>query len=225
MIAKTIMVVNLKEKVFDVNNRFVVALDGPAASGKGTIGQMLAKIWRLAYFQSSIVYRAHAQMCINQGVSFDDRPRIISLAQSLSTSHYNKNIDLNDENVADVASKIATIREVRDNLGAHLIKLIKDTHRIIMEGRDIATIIAPNADLKIFITADVNTRAERRYKQLHKSGKKYILAEILDQLKARDIRDQERDVAPLVPAKDSLVIDTTDLAPEQVVEKIQQFIN
>jgi cytidylate kinase len=219
------MILNLKERAFDFKNRFVVALDGPSASGKGTIGQMLAKILGLKYFQSSIVYRGLALMCINQGISLDNRPKIISLSKSPSIIEYAQNIDLNDENIADVASKIATIPEVRENLGVHLIKLIENTHRIIMEGRDIATVIAPNADLKIFITADVNTRAERRYKQLHAKGKKYILSEILNQLKARDIRDQERDVAPLVPAKDSLVIDTSNLAPEQVVEKIQEFIH
>jgi len=93
-----------------------------------------------------------------------------------------------------------------------------------MEGRDIASFIAPNADLKIFLKADVNARAKRRYKQLQEEGKHCIFSEILEQLKIRDLRDQERDVAPLVIVKDALVIDNTDLEIEQVITRIMEFI-
>ncbi len=219
------MVLSLRERAYSSENRFVVALDGPSASGKGTIGRLLSQRFNLKYFQSSIVYRGLALMCIDQEVNLNDITKIILLSTSPSIIEYAQNKDLNNENIADVASRIAIIPEVRKNLGIHLIKLIEKTHRIIMEGRDIATVIAPDADLKIFIIADINTRAERRYKELHAQGKNCILPDILNQLKARDLRDQEREAAPLRSSPDSLVIDTSHITPMQVVEKIQEFID
>lgn len=219
------MIISLKEKAFNFSNRFVVAMDGPSASGKGRIGQMLAKRLKLVYYQSSIVYRTLAQMCINRAIDQEDKLKIIELAKSPQLLEYASNFDLNDENIAAVASKLATIKEVRQSLTQHLQQLIAITPRILMEGRDIGTVVAPEADLKIFMIADVNTRAKRRYKQLLAAGKSCILNEILEQLKARDLRDQERAVAPLIPAEDALIIDNSNLLPGQVRNKILEFIN
>lgn len=123
-----------------------------------------------------------------------------------------------------MASQIAVIPEVRINLGKYLIKLIEITPRIIMEGRDIGTVIAPFADLKIFITADVNIRAQRRYQELLTEGKAYDLSEVLSQLKIRDQRDTERNAAPLSIPNGALEIDTSYLSPEEIIDKIIKFI-
>lgn len=218
------MLVTLKTKMLDNSQRLIIALDGPAASGKGTIGQMLAQLFHLAYFQSSLVYRGLAVMCDNQHIDLADTAKVIALsklpAQAACAGQLGR-----DEHIASIASKVASVPEVRQNLGVYLKQLIATTHRIIMEGRDIGTVIAPAADLKIFITADVNVRAERRYKQLQGQGKKYMLWEVLDQLAARDRQDQTRRTAPLIPAKDALVIDTTNLEPLQVVSEIKKLIS
>lgn len=212
---------NLKFKALDFTQNFIIALDGPAASGKGTIGLMLAEKFSLKYVQSSIVYRKLALDCISQKIDIADINKVIALSKEIDITG---KFDLEDENIGAIASQIAVIAEVRDNLNKHLIKLINTTPRILMEGRDIGTIVAPNADFKIFITANPEVRAERRYKQLQAKGKVCILDEILQQIILRDKRDKERKVAPLLPALDALIIDTSKLSPLSVVEQITQFI-
>ncbi|MGI4752205.1 MAG: (d)CMP kinase [Janthinobacterium lividum] len=212
---------NLKSKALDFTQNFVIALDGPAASGKGTIGLMLAEKFSLKYVQSSIVYRQLAFNCIKEKIDITDINKVISLSKEIDITD---KFDLEDENIGGVASQIAVIAEVRDNLNKHLVKLINTTPRILMEGRDIGTIVVPNADFKIFITANPEVRAERRYKQLQAKGKACILDEILQQIILRDKRDKEREVAPLLPALDALIVDTSKLSPLSVVEQIMQFI-
>lgn len=212
---------NLKSKALDFTQNFVIALDGPAASGKGTIGLMLAEKFSLKYVQSSIVYRQLAFNCIKEKIDIIDINKVNSLSKEIDITD---KFDLEDENIGGIASQIAVIAEVRDNLNKHLVKLINITPRILMEGRDIGTIVAPNADFKIFITANPEVRAERRYKQLQAKGKACILDEILQQIILRDKRDKEREVAPLLPALDALIIDTSKLSPLSVVEQITQFI-
>ena len=213
--------VNLKIKSFNFSESFIISLDGPAASGKGTIGLMLAKKFSLKYFQSSIAYRQLAFNCINQKIDITNINAVTALSKQLEIQD---NFDLENEQIGDIASQIATISKVRDNLNKHLINLIKIIPRIIMEGRDIGTVIAPNADLKIFITADPEVRAERRYKQLQAKGKSCILDEVLQQIILRDKRDKDRKAAPLLPASDALIIDTSKLSAKEVVEEITQFI-
>lgn len=212
---------NLKSKALDFIQNIIIALDGPAASGKGTIGLMLAKKFSLKYVQSSIVYRKLAFNCIKEKIDITDINKIISSSKEIDITG---NFDLEDENIGAIASQIAVIAEVRDNLNKHLVKLINTTPRILMEGRDIGTVVAPNADLKIFITANPAVRAERRYKQLQAKGKACILDEILQQIILRDKRDKEREVAPLLPALDALIIDTSKLSPLSVVKQIMQCI-
>lgn len=133
--------------------------------------------------------------------------------------------ELGAENIGMIASQVAIIPEVRSNLGEYLVELIRITPRIIMEGRDIGTVIAPSADLKIFINADIKVRSERRYNELHKSGTRYTLSDILAQLEIRDQRDRERISSPLTIPEGALEIDTSLLAPQEVVDKIIEFIS
>ncbi|WP_064429142.1 (d)CMP kinase [Rickettsia sp. Tenjiku01] len=213
--------VDLKTKAFDISQNFTIALDGPAASGKGTIGLILAKQFSLKYFQSSIVYRQLAFDCISQKVDVTDIDAVIALSKELKLDN---NFDLENENIGNIASQIAVISEIRNNLNKYLINLVKTTPRMIMEGRDIGTVVAPDADLKIFITANPQIRAERRYKQLQAKGKTCILDEILRQIILRDKRDKERKAAPLLPASDALIIDTSKLSAMEVVEEVTNYI-
>ncbi|MFP3120156.1 (d)CMP kinase [Rickettsia sp. R2] len=213
--------VDLKTKAFDISQNFTISLDGPAASGKGTIGLILAKKFSLKYFQSSIVYRQLAFDCISQKIDVTDIDAVIALSKELKLDN---NFDLENENIGNIASQLAVISEIRSNLNKYLINLVKTTPRMIMEGRDIGTVVAPDADLKIFITANPQIRAERRYKQLQAKGKTCILDEILRQIILRDKRDKERKAAPLLPASDALIIDTSKLSAIEVVEEVTNYI-
>lgn len=212
----------LKSKAFDVNSNFVVALDGPAASGKGTVGKLLSNLLSLSYFQSSIVYRSLALSCIKNGIDTTDIEAVTNLSQSLKVL---QDPELQSELVGNVASKIAVIPKVRENIGTFLKGLISTTPRILMEGRDIGSVIVPDADLKLFIKADVAIRAKRRYKELLDRGEECSYNNILKQLIMRDERDTERNVAPLIVSQDALEIDTSHLTPEEVVKKILEMIS
>lgn len=203
---------------------FKIALDGPAASGKGLIGLMLSKEFNLQYIQSSIVYRGLALLCVENQIALDNREAIISTAKNKFLISRIKHMDLHTELIGEIASQIATIEDVRLVLNRYLTNWINYIPRIVMEGRDIGTFIAPNADIKIFINANVEVRAMRRYKQLQLERKDCILDDVLEQLKKRDIRDIKRSAAPLKSADNALIIDTSYLQPSEVILKIKQFI-
>ncbi len=215
---------NLKEKAYTPNTRFIIALDGPSASGKGSIGKMLASEFNLKYVQSGIVYRSLAYLCMINNIDVTDLKKIIELSKTDNLIELTKGVDLNQENIGNYTSQISTIPEVRVNINKYLILMIETYPRILMEGRDIGTVIAKDADLKIFITADVNKRAERRYKQLHEEGKKCTLKDVLQLLKERDLRDSTRIADPLAIASDAFVIDTSHMNQDQVIANIKNYI-
>lgn len=216
---------SLLNKAYNNNLNFVIALDGPAASGKGHIGHLLAEEFALTYVPSGSVYRGLAYICLQENIAVVDEKAIIELSQNADIISRTKDVDLNIEIIGEFASKLSILPVVRQNLGIYLKRLIQTTPRIIMEGRDIGTIVAPNADLKIFITASAEVRAMRRYKQLLWSGKDCILSDVLDLLKSRDDRDVSRAVAPLIPASDACIIDTTNLSVDQVIQKIKDIVS
>lgn len=215
---------SLAEKLYNPKNKIVVALDGPSASGKGTIGALMAKEFALVYAQSSLVYRGLAYICLQKNISPEDEEMVISISETVDILAAIEGVDLNTEIIGNFASKISVYKKVRARLTDYLKRLVKNTPRIIMEGRDIGTVVAPEADLKIFISADVEVRAERRYKQLRLEGKDCMLSDILDLLKERDARDSSRDAAPLMAASDALTIDTSDLSPEEIIQNIKNFV-
>lgn len=219
---------SLKTKAYDTESSFVVALDGPSASGKGLIGRMLAKEFNLEYIQSSIVYRGLALLCINAKINVAEietrTSEIIALSETPDLLEIIKGADLNQEFIGDYASKISTIPKVRENLNKHLLGFLRNKKRIIMEGRDIGTVLATDADLKIFITASAMQRAKRRYEQLRKEGKECMLKDILKLLEERDLRDSSRTDSPLKMASDALRINTTAMTPERIIAKIRKHI-
>jgi cytidylate kinase len=214
----------LLEKLYNHNNKITIALDGPSAAGKGLIGQMLAKEFDLVYVESSIVYRGLAYVCMQENILPEDTQNVIKLSSIIDVISRVKGVDLNVESLGDIASKISVLSDVRTNLGNYLQQIIKHTPRIIMEGRDIGTVIAPKADLKIFINANVDIRAERRYKQLLLEGKDCTLSDVLRLLESRDERDKSRSIAPLKAADDAFVIDTSHLTPVKIIQDIKNFV-
>lgn len=215
----------LQEKAYSKTAPFIIALDGPAASGKGLIGRKLSVEFNLKYVDSGAIYRNIAYTAMQQNVAIEDVAQIIKISDSNNEIIANiNNNDLYSDQVATYTSKIAKIKEVRTNVGKYLDQLIKSNARIIIDGRDIGTVVAPFADLKIFITASLKRRAKRRFKQLRNLGKECMIRDIFSDMKKRDELDSKRQVAPLKVSPDALMIDTSELTPDQILEKIINFV-
>lgn len=208
-----------KDKLLDKNSRLIIALDGPSASGKGHIGRDIASKYELKYFESSRVYRGLAYLCLQDNIKDSNIDAIIAISRK-NILELCMGVDLFQEEIAQLASKLSVVPEIRDNLTKGLQKIISSNHRIIMEGRDIASVVAPEAHIKIFITADVKVRAERRYKQLIQEGKTADEKQILTSLIERDKRDMERKISPLKKVSGAIIVDTTKLSPDAVIKYI-----
>jgi cytidylate kinase len=188
----------------------IVAIDGPAASGKGTIARRLAEHFKLPHLDTGLLYRAVARTLLDSGMALDDVGAATSAARSLKISALDP-VPLKNKGIGNAASRIAAIPEVR----AALLKMQKDFAAqpggAVLDGRDTGTVIAPDADVKIFIEASAEVRAERRHKELSAAGVGVGYEEVLAAIKGRDARDSGRSIAPLAPAKDAVLLDTTDL--------------
>ena len=200
---------------------FVVAVDGPAAAGKGTLARRLAEALDLAYLDTGSLYRAVGVAVIEAGGDPADRDAASTAARSLDADRLGDPALRSDE-AAQAASKIAAIPEVR----AALLDFQRDfasrpptgKKGAVLDGRDIGTVVCPDAAVKLFITADVEARADRRLKELRERGIDAIESAVLQDMKERDARDQARATAPLVPAEDACILDTTDLDANQAFE-------
>jgi CMP/dCMP kinase len=205
---------SFKEKLLDPTQKIVVAIDGVSASGKGTLAKLMAKRFNLLYCQTSIFYRQLAYDVIEAGIE-NDIEKIITL--SAKPFILREGIDLYSPKVTDITSKIAAIPEVRNNLRAPQRDFLESHDRVVMEGRDIGTVIAPDADLKIFITADVEVRAQRRVNQMIESGQSAELQDVVASLIERDERDSTRSESPLVKADDAIEIDSSGISPDEII--------
>jgi cytidylate kinase len=207
----------IKTKLLDPSARLIVAIDGQAGSGKGTIAKLLASKFNLTHCETSLFYRRLALQVLNISKTMNKQEIIALSSQTLQIS---SSPELYSPEVTEMASIIAAIPEVRENLNKPQKDFIANHNRVVMEGRGIATIIAPNADLKLFITADINTRATRRYQQIQRA---VSLEQVKSDLEARDLRDSSRETAPLEKTIDAIEIDTTSQTPEEIIEKILEL--
>lgn len=198
---------------------FVIAVDGPSAAGKGTLARRLAAHYGFAFLDTGLLYRAVAQRLLRAGQDPQD-PEAAAAAAARITPADLDDPGLRDEAVAQAASKVAAIPEVRQRLlglqrefaaRPPAVSGEGPAPGIVMDGRDIGTVVCPTADVKIFVTASLEERARRRHKELLERGEKTIYARVLQDMKDRDSRDSGRAAAPLVPAADALVIDSTAL--------------
>jgi cytidylate kinase len=194
----------------------IIAIDGPAASGKGTLGKRLAAHYGLRHLDTGLIYRAVAKALIEAGHPLDDRARAIAAAQALDPLRFDERA-LKGHAVGEAASVVSAIPEVR----AALLKFQRDFAAAppgaVLDGRDIGTVIAPDADVKIFVVAAPEVRARRRALELKVAGQRVDEAAILADILKRDERDRSRTVAPLVAAPDAHELDTTHLNVEQAV--------
>jgi cytidylate kinase len=188
----------------------IIAIDGPAASGKGTLGRRLAAHFRLRHLDTGLLYRAVAKALLDAGHPLDDRARAVAAARALDPARFDE-AALKSHAVGEAASIVSTIPEVRAALVAYQRAFAHTPPGAVLDGRDIGTVIAPDADVKIFVTASLRERARRRARELAAQGIAADEAEILADIARRDERDRSRAVAPLEPAPDAHLLDTTHL--------------
>ena len=188
----------------------IIAIDGPAASGKGTLGKRLAAHFGLRHLDTGLLYRAVAKALLDAGHSLEDRGKALAAAQALDLARLDER-ELKTQAIGEAASIVSAFGEVR---GA-LIELQREFARrppgAVLDGRDIGTVIAPDADVKIFLTASATERARRRAAELECAGATADLSAILADIERRDARDRTRAVAPLKAAADAHLLDTTHL--------------
>jgi len=213
----------------------VIAIDGPAASGKGTLARSLANHLGFAYLDTGALYRASAFELINAGLSSKDSKDAVDAAQILIRKIQNSenvenllnNASLREDNIGKNASKIAAYSRVREVLNDFQKNFAKNPGKsfsgAILDGRDIGTMICPNADLKLFITASTEIRAQRRLKELQSKGLAATYDTVLKDMRERDARDADRKTAPMKPADDAIIIDSSDLDAGKMLEKALGF--
>jgi len=205
----------------------IIAVDGPAASGKGLLSTLIAKKLDLVRLDTGLLYRAVGQALPDSEDLKIDKKIVINAAKNLKISDL-ENSALKSENSGVVASKVAVIPEVRQYLLKFQQKFGKKPpfgkRGVVLDGRDIGTVVFPNADHKIFLTADANIRAQRRFAELGKKGIKVKYSRVLDDIISRDERDMERDISPLVMAEDAFLIDSSNLKPNQVLDIAIKYI-
>lgn len=215
-------------------------MDGPAASGKSTIAQSLAAHLGYLYFDTGVMYRAVTLAALNSDISPHDQPKVEELARRVLIDVQPPSVDdgrqydvlVNGEDVTweirlpavdESVSEVSTYAEVRQAMTARQ-REIGQRGGVVMVGRDIGTVVLPDADLKIFLEATVEERARRRYEERLARGEQVEYDEVLESMRARDYLDSSRDLAPLRPAQDAVILDSTGLEPEEVVRQALDLV-
>ena len=209
------------------DKNMVIAIDGPAAAGKGTLARRLAEQFGLAHLDTGLLYRATAARLLLDGGDPNSELTAAAVARSLTIKDLT-GLELLDEQVAAIASVVA----VHDGVRTALLDFQRcfaasppsGERGAVLDGRDIGSVILPNADIKIFVTASSEVRAERRYLELRARGVHSIKSLVLQEIQERDERDRHREVAPMVPAKDAFLLDTTNMDADAAFEAAYEFV-
>jgi cytidylate kinase len=188
----------------------IIAIDGPAASGKGTLAKKLAAHYRLPHLDTGLIYRAVANAMLERGQRLDDVQAAVAIAKALDPSTFD-DAALKSHRVAEAASHVSAIPQLRTAVLAFQRAFGRGAGGAVLDGRDIGTVIFPDAEVKIFVTASAETRARRRAAELESAGEAVNFDAILEDIRARDARDISRPIAPLKPAPDAHLLDTTHL--------------
>ena len=216
----------------------VLTIDGPSGVGKGTVARVIANNLNWHILDSGAIYRSLALAVTIKNISLDNLDKLLELSSELDlrfetnnkTKHLNIYLDnvevsaqLRTEKIAAIASKLAMIGPLRDSLLIRQ-KKFKMLPGLVADGRDMGTVVFSDAPFKVFLTANVEERAKRRLKQLHEQGITGNISQTLDEVKKRDERDVSRKHSPLKPAKDALIIDTSDLDINEVIAKVMALV-
>ncbi|HYD25900.1 MAG TPA: (d)CMP kinase [Croceibacterium sp.] len=193
----------------------IIAVDGPTASGKGTIARALAAHFGLPHLDTGLLYRAVGRQAFLDGGDPDDPGD--ALAATAFADGLLRDPELRSEAAGGLASRVSVHASVRQALYARQRSFALQPDGAVLDGRDIGTVIAPEADVKLYVTATVEARALRRWKEMQARGESHTLGEIEADLRRRDERDRTRTEAPLRPAEDAVVLDTSELVPEAAV--------
>ena len=201
----------------------IIAIDGPAASGKGTLARKIAKDMGIPYLDTGSLYRAVGLSTLRRGGDPADEADATSAANALNIKDFTPE-DLRTEAAGNAASKVAAIAGVRAALLAYQRSFAAREGGAVLDGRDIGTVVCPRADAKIFVTASLEVRVGRRIKELREKGESVNEQRVWDDMAARDARDSDRSVAPLKPADDALVLDTSALNADEALAAATAFI-
>jgi len=214
----------------------IITIDGPSGSGKGTVCHILASKLGWKLLDSGALYRILAFDALQKEIALDNEKKLIEVALNLQVEFISNGVGidtvldgenvgnkLRTEVVADAASKVASIQAVRDALLARQ-KAFYQAPGLIADGRDMGTVVFPDASVKIFLDASAEERAQRRFNQLQNKGFDVSIAQILSEIKDRDYRDRNRSVAPLRPASDAVEIDSTSLTIDEVVAQVIDLV-
>ncbi|MDD2174348.1 (d)CMP kinase [Glaesserella parasuis] len=214
----------------------VITVDGPSGAGKGTLCHTLAEKLGFDFLDSGAIYRILALAAVKQGITFENETALAQLGRNLNVKFVPENneiqVILDGENVGDQirtaqagqnASKIAVYPQVREALLQRQ-RDFRSPKGLIADGRDMGTVVFPEAEIKFFLDASAEERTKRRVKQLQEKGFNANFDEILAEIKERDFRDRNRPVAPLVPAKDAMILDSTHLSIEEVIQQALDYI-
>lgn len=215
----------------------IITVDGPSGAGKGTLASMLAEHYQWHFLDSGAIYRVLAMAALHHGIELSDVDGLAPLANGLDVvftiNNNNQRIilegedvtdDIRNEDVGNAASQVAAIPLVREALLRRQ-RAFQETPGLVADGRDMGTVVFPNAQAKIFLTASAEIRAQRRYEQLKAKGQNVKLSRLLADIEARDDRDRNRTTAPLVPAEDAFELDSSVLNITQVFEKAKDYID
>lgn len=188
----------------------IIAIDGPAASGKGTLARRLAEHFNLRHLDTGLTYRAVAAALLAKGLPLGDEKVAVEIARNLDLAHMDKSV-LSAHEIGEAASRIATLGALREELVKLQKKFANTPPGAVLDGRDIGSVVCPNAEVKLFVTASAEVRARRRTDELLAKGEQVNYDSILTDLKRRDERDSQRTVAPLTQARDAHLLDTSEM--------------
>jgi len=194
----------------------IIAIDGPAASGKGTLARRLAAHYGLPHLDTGLLYRATAASLLDHDRDLNDASAAVASARGLALTDFDEE-RLRRREMGEAASIVAAMPAVREALIAAQRNFASRASGAVLDGRDIGTVIAPDADVKLFVTARPEVRARRRYEELKRMGLSVHYEDVLADIQARDERDRSRAAAPLIKADDAILLDTSEMDPDEAV--------
>jgi cytidylate kinase len=202
----------------------IISIDGPSGVGKGTLSRRVAQHYGLLHLDTGLIYRTLGFLLHREGMKAVEEETALKIARSMTLGQISENPDLRTQEVASLASRVSVFPSVRSALLDMQREFAFSEKGAVLDGRDIGTIVLPDADFKIFLMARPEVRAHRRLKELREKGIDPGLGEVLREILVRDRRDSTRTAAPLRPAEDAYILDTSDLTADEVFQKTLSFV-